>query len=221
MPGVAILTLVRSHNSMSDISKHRAVVTAHFKRGSWWHIRPRHVLQQDQFTASRRPEQAKCLTLVLRDDTSSAPSHTRLGTECLPPCCWPMAHLQEVRSGPGLRGWWHTGTGGPCYVLRLRVRRSTQLRRRRPAMPCRVRTQEGEPVGLVKRLEGGGRMNGATMEPGYTLILQASSRQLPHVKVRIPKPPRDGLRVGVYFGIQLRHLFQEIFSHRRPHTHTC
>ena len=133
--------------------------------------------QQDQFTASRRPEQAKCLTLFLRDDTSSAPSHTRLGTECLPPCCWPMAHLQEVRSGPGLRGWWHTGTGGPCYVLRLRVRRSTQLRRRRPAMPCRVRTQEGEPVGLVKRLEGGGRMNGATMEPGYTLILQASCSQ--------------------------------------------
>ena len=119
-------------------------------------------------------------------------------------------------AGPGLRGWC-TGAGGPCYVLH-RVRRSTQLRRRRPAMPCRVRTQDG-PVGLVKRLEGGGRMNGATMEPGYTLILQASSRQLPHVKVRIPKPLRDGLRVGVYFGIQLRHLSRR-FSLTEGHTLT-
>ena len=96
---------------------------------------------------------------------------------------WPT-YRRNRRSGTS---GWCTGAGGPCYVLR-RVRRSTQLRRRRPAMPCRVRTQDG-PVGLVKRLEGGGRMNGATMEPGYTLILQASSRQLPHVRVRIPKPP--------------------------------
>ena len=98
---------------------------------------------------------------------------------------WPT-YRRNRRSGTS---GWCTGAGGPCYVLR-RVRRSTQLRRRRPAMPCRVRTQDG-PVGLVKRLEGGGRMNGATMEPGYTLILQASSRQLPHVRVRIPKPPPE------------------------------
>merc|ERR1719270_1229880 len=44
VPRVATLALVRSHNCMmSDIAKHRTVVTAHFKRGCRWHICPTHL----------------------------------------------------------------------------------------------------------------------------------------------------------------------------------
>merc|ERR1712012_1109646 len=84
VPRVAILALVRSHNCMmSDIAKHRAVVTAHFKRVGRWHICPTHVSDAlTQITASSLlcPEQAECSMSLSCGHTSSARSHTRLGT---------------------------------------------------------------------------------------------------------------------------------------------
>ena len=216
MPGVAILALVRlSHNPMSDIAKHCAVVTAHFKRGSWWHICPRHVSSTGQNHCRPVSRTRKMFRCSLRD-TSSARSHTRRGTECL---------LHRVV------GQWPTyRTGGPGRLLGpvrvtysvFRVRRSTQLRRLRPERHAVPRTQENAgPVGdretSGRRWEDEWGDNGARLHshPSEKQAVAAATRQtLADSKRRNLKGDR------VYFGINLpRHLFQEIFSPFEGHTH--
>ena len=138
--------------------------------------------QQDKITAAQCPEQGKCFVALYATQAPLGPT---------------LAGVLNVSSTVLLANGPLTGPAGraafsgrsvlrtPCseYVVVPNCADSGPS-----AMPCRGRRRTPGRSGIVKRVEDGGRMNGATMEPGYTLILQRSKQsQLPHVKLlRIP-----------------------------------
>ena len=66
-------------------------------------------------------------------------------------------------------------------------------------------------------------MNGATMEPGYTLILlqarPAASCHTSNCADSKEEPEKKAPRIYFHL-VRVISFFQEIFSLRRPHTHT-
>ena len=64
-------------------------------------------------------------------------------------------------------------------------------------------------------------MNGATMEPGYTLILlQARAGASCHTSNCADSKEEPEKTSRIYFHLRVISLFHEVFSLRRPHTHT-
>ena len=64
-------------------------------------------------------------------------------------------------------------------------------------------------------------MNGATMEPGYTLILlQARAGASCHTSNCADSKEELEKTSRIYFHLRVISLFHEVFSLRRPHTHT-